>query len=294
MTCSTFSRSRALPAAASLSVAVGLLAAVPPASYAAPPPHDMFAAPRQLSGLFGASVGTNADATREVGEPDHAGVLGNKSLWYTWTAAQSGTVVFDTSDRRTTFDTVLAAYTGDQLDSLVPVAANDDLSRFSRRSRMSFEAVSGATYRVALDGVAGKSGDYRLHWAMEPGNDDFASSQPIAGMSGSTATDNALATREESEPRHGRSSIWYRWTAPRSRRVEFNTRGSGFDTVLSVYTGRSLSGLTLVARNDEARGLGHRSLVQFVARAGRTYRLAVTSYPFGGGTGKAVLNWLRP
>jgi len=289
-----FRRSPMWHGAVGLAVAAGLLALVPPPSFAAAPSNDMFATPDALGDAFGAVVGTTAEATKEAGEPDHAGVLGNKSVWFTWTAPRSGRVVFDTRSWRTDFDTVLAAYTGVGLDGLVPVAANDDLSRFSRHSSMVFTATSGTTYLVALDGVAGKSGDYRLHWAMEPTNDSFAASESIAGRSGTTATDNTLATLEESESRYSKHSVWYRWTAPHSRRVEFNTQGSGFDTRLAVYTGRSLSALRLLARNDDARGLRLRSRVTFVAQAGRTYRVAVGSYPFGGGSGRVVLSWLRP
>jgi hypothetical protein len=194
-----------------------------------------------LNAEFGAVTGTTAEATKETGEPEHAGVLGNKSVWFAWTAPHSGRVVFDTRSGRTEFDTVLAAYTGERLDSLTSVAANDDVSRSSRLSSMVFTAVGGTRYQVALDGVAGKSGAYRLHWAMEPANDTFNAAQSITGRSGTTATDNTLATRQESEAHHGQRSVWYRWTAPHSRRVEFNTEGSGFDTVLAVYSGRSLS-----------------------------------------------------
>ena len=205
--------------------------------------------------------------------------------------------MFETLSWRTEFDTVLAAYTGERLDDLTSVAANDDAFGFYRESSMVFTAVSGTSYRVALDGVAGKSGDYRLHWAMKPTNDAFVAAQSITGRSGTTATDNTLATREESEAaNHGNRSVWYRWTAPHSRRVEFNTQGSDFDTVLSVYAGRRLSTLRLVAQNDDARGLHFRSRVMFVAQAGRTYRVALASVPGGDGqnNGKARLNWSRP
>src|SRR3712207_570946 len=40
--------------------------------------------------------GTNVDATKESGEPDHANNPGGKSVWYEWTAQESGTTFIDT------------------------------------------------------------------------------------------------------------------------------------------------------------------------------------------------------
>lgn len=150
--------------------------------------------------------------------------------------------------------------------------------------------MQGTTYDVAVDGVAGKSGTYRLHWAMRTPNDTFAQAERLSGISGSVLGDNTFATREQVEPRFRRRSIWYRWTAPASRQMMFDTRGSEFDTVLWVFRGRDLSSLRLVAANDDWFGL--RSRVRFDAVAGRTYRIAISSFPRSGGDA-AVLNWQR-
>jgi hypothetical protein len=55
--------------------------------------------------------------------------------------------------------------------------------------------------------------------------------------------------------------------------VGLTTKGSDFDTVLGVYTGDSLAGLTAVASNDDDHG--RQSLVRFVAVAGTSYAIAV-------------------
>ena len=34
--------------------------------------------------------GSNVDATKEAGEPDHGGDAGGASVWYRWTASDSG------------------------------------------------------------------------------------------------------------------------------------------------------------------------------------------------------------
>jgi len=88
-----------------------------------------------------------------------------------------------------------------------------------------------------------------------PANNDFANAQQVAGGSGSITGTTMGATREQDEPLHagngGGRSIWYRWTAPASGAYRFDTIGSGFDTLLAVYTGSNLGQLTLVTANDD-------------------------------------------
>ena len=74
-----------------------------------------------------------------------------------------------------------------------------------------------------------------------PPNDDFVDAVPIAlGSTISGTTRNA--TRELAEPRHDNKeadlTVWFRLRLAAPTVVELNTCGSGFDTVLAVYTGR--------------------------------------------------------
>jgi len=68
----------------------------------------------------------------------------------TWTAVSSGTCTIDTFG--SSFDTVLAVYTGDALQSLFRVTSNDDAGR--RESKVVFEAVGGVSYHIAVDGFS--------------------------------------------------------------------------------------------------------------------------------------------
>ncbi len=70
------------------------------------------------------------------------------------------------------------------------------------------------------------------------------------------------------------ASAWWEWTAPSTGPVTFETIGSTFDTVLSVYTGATVGALAEVACDDEG-GTGNTSLVTFQATAGTTYHLHV-------------------
>src|SRR4029077_8392184 len=68
--------------------------------------------------------GTNTRATREVGEPNHAGTPASKSLWWKWTAPSNQTVFLDTLN--SSFPTVLAVYTGTNVGGLTLIASDPD------------------------------------------------------------------------------------------------------------------------------------------------------------------------
>ena len=71
--------------------------------------------------------------------------------------------------------------------------------------------------------------------------------------------------------------------------MTIDTAGSNFDTLLSVYTGSSVSALTSVASNDDdwAAGLTT-SKVTFAVTAGTVYQIAVDGY--GGASGNISLH----
>ena len=91
--------------------------------------------------------------------------------------------------------------------------------------------------------------------------DNFQDSQRafISASSGLASFSNVEASREPGEPLHagktGQSSVWMTWIAPVVPGIaHFDTRGSGFDTVLAVYQGTkgtSLAGLTRIASDDD-------------------------------------------
>lgn len=132
----------------------------------APLGNDDFANARELAG-FGSLTDSNFLASKEAGEPDHAGDVGGHSLWYTWTAPTNDLVTFDTDGSG--FDTLLAAYTGDDVASLTEIASNDDGVGLDVQSRISFTPVAGTTYRIAVDGFGSASGDIALNWSQATG-----------------------------------------------------------------------------------------------------------------------------
>ena len=114
-------------------------------------PNDNFADATVLSGATLSVTGSNAGATKEVGEPDIAGFAGGKSVWYSWTAPSTGAVTLTTTGSN--FDTLLGVYTGSAVSALTLIAANDDYNTGTiTTSALSFGAIAGTTYHFAVDG----------------------------------------------------------------------------------------------------------------------------------------------
>ena len=249
---------------------------------AAAPANDNFASATALTGTTANFSGSTAAASRESSEPAHAGYTASRSVWFRWTAPTSGLVLLSTVG--SSFDTLLAVYTGSTLANLQPIISDDD-SGGNSTSLLAFNAISGTVYMVAVDGYAGAAGNYSLSLTLfsgAPANDSFSSPATLTAGVRVTAL-NTLATAQVGEPAHftgvpAAKSLWWRWTATSTGFVSVTTAGSTFDTVLAVYTGSALNALTLVARNDEASSDDFTSTVFFRAVTGRTYLIAVDSF----------------
>lgn len=126
-------------------------------------PNDDFGACVTLTGSYGSRAAHNFDATKEPGEPDHTGDPGGHSLWFCWIAPTNTPITFDTIG--STYDTLLAVYTGNTVSSLSLVASNDDIIPGQYvQSTLTFTPVKGATYHIAVDGYGGASGIIALNW----------------------------------------------------------------------------------------------------------------------------------
>jgi secreted trypsin-like serine protease len=252
------------------------------------PVNDNFAG-SGIAGADGTVSGNNTDATGQTGEPSIAGSTADTSVWYSWTAPENGPTTFNTRDAA--FDTTLGVFTGNTFGTLASVASNDDTNG-TLQSRVTFNAVAGTTYRIAVDGFGAAHGPFSLQYAQNsPAHDQFASPKTITGATGKDFSNNNRSTGEPGEPNHGSipdRSVWYSWTAPETGTASFNTRQSNFDTVVAAYTGTTILGLTQLASNDQFNGT-NQSKITFPVTAGTTYRIAVDG--FGATTGDIGLQW---
>jgi hypothetical protein len=257
-----------------------------------PPANDPFIGSQLISGTSASAGGTNRYATWQPGEPGSNS--STHSVWYRWTAPFSGPVTMNTCNSN--FDTILAVYTGFAVNGLTPVASNDDTTGCgtnSRGSQVTFNAVSGTTYRIAISGFAGLEGTFTLGLKMPPQNDNFAKARALSGNSATSNGTTLAATREAGEPDHyvtnppdsdlwvGDHSVWYRWTAPFTGKVELNTCTSNIDGLLAVYTGSSLGTLSRIDDDNNSCPANPNgttnwgSKLIFNATNGTTYRIAV-------------------
>ncbi len=448
-------------------------------------PNDDFGACVTLPGSYGSRAAHNFDATKQPGEPNHAGDPGGHSLWFCWTAPTNTPVTFDTIG--STFDTLLAVYTGNSVSTLSLIASNDDIIPGQYvQSTLTFTPIKGTTYHIAVDGYGGASGIIALNWdqsgapapdliiwgpaaspavitrsfsasdcevvegcetvgthrlltfttetrnigggdlmlgnpatnslfywaschghyhfeefadytlldtngnvvasghkvgfcledvrawsptanpatryncnnqgiqagwadvyaaglpcqyiditGLDPGdytlrmvvnpvgliveattnnnitlvpvtipvdcttaapNDNFSTPTVLSGTPLSISQYNNCSSKEAGEPNHagnaGGHSVWFTWTPDSNQTAIVTTRRSDFDTLLAVYTGNTLSTLSVVASNDDISSAIHQSAVTFNASAGSTYRIAVDGY--NGAVGTVALNLNPP
>ncbi len=126
----------------------------------AAPPNDHFANRTILPGTNAFTVGgSSAFSTGEAGEPRHAGQAPSRSIWFSWTAPDRGWVTLSTQG--SSFDTVVGVYTGTAVTALTEVSSGDDAPG-GLWSVVTFQAVPGTAYNIAISGFAGSSGGVTL------------------------------------------------------------------------------------------------------------------------------------
>jgi len=217
-----------------------------------PPLNDNFASRITISGTNTTVIGANISASKEIGEPNHAGVAGGQSVWWTWIAPASGWTTFKSSAN---FSMLLGVYTGDSVAALTGVVSGQGTS-WQNPAVASFNATAGTAYQIAVDGatLSDYSDDIELNVILQPPptNDYFTNSAVLVGTNSDIyySAGNISATKEPGEPDHagnsGGRSVWWVWTAPVSGRFAVVCDGY-FDRLLGVYTGASVSALTEVA-----------------------------------------------
>jgi hypothetical protein len=270
-----------------LPLVVALIAAVAGPARAAVPANDDFAAAAAIASLPSSQNGSTIDATSERGEPLPCAHIDN-TVWYSFTATESLPLVAYTSYSYaggvfSYFDNVLAVYRGTDLRHLEQIACEDDTLGYATYfAQVRFDAEAGTTYYFQIGGFQGKTGNYSFVLYTPPANDAFASAVPVASPLPQELTQSTFgATRETDEPRPCASigaTVWYRLVLPESSGVVVDTEGSSFDSAVAVYSGESLSGLTLIGCNEDYFVGGSyrpQARLQFPGARERTYYVQI-------------------
>src|SRR5262249_28606657 len=97
---------------------------------------------------------------------NHCGIIGGGSEWFAILAETNGAMTINTDG--STFDTVLAVYTGPGTDfaSLVSVACDNNSGLDGLDSKVAFTPIGGVTYFVVVDGVGGATGLTQMHYFL--------------------------------------------------------------------------------------------------------------------------------
>lgn len=122
-------------------------------------PGDSFADAVSLAGTPVAFQGSTTGATHEEGEPNHAGTMGNASIWWRWTAPSNGVVGIQWNGMF--MPAAVAVYTGNAINALTEAG-----SLFGFNAMTCFNAVAGREYFIALDAFG--DGTFSLNLAYHP------------------------------------------------------------------------------------------------------------------------------
>jgi hypothetical protein len=251
-------------------------------STSARPGNDDFDAAHEVVGLRFTVKGVNVGATREAGELGVGGVVGDRSVWWRWTAPRAAR--FAVSVGNASFVARVGVFSGDDWTGLTEIGVGAS-------GAVVFEATAGNVYHFCVDGTGGAAGSFELSLRSPPANDDFADALEILGP-GQYLAATADATAEVGEPAHAgaprRHSVWFRWTPAETMRVCLAVSANTADDlakrlynpVAAVYTGAAVDALTEVASNDDEDPLfgATDSRVEFEAQAGIAHAIAVDAF----------------
>jgi len=119
-----------------------------------------------------------------------------------------------------------------------------------------------------------------------PSNDNFASRTTVTSLPYQDSQNTVDATKEPGEPDPTcgpiGKTVWYQFTPSSDVVLRADTRGSDYDTLLSVWTGAALGSLTEVNCGDDF--LDFESRVLFEAKAATTYLFQVGGFGDEGGS----------
>lgn len=251
--------------------------------------NDFFSSARVLTGTTGSVYDSNTSATRETGEPTTYNATAS-TKWYSYTPATSGYLTINTNG--SSFDTVVGVFTGSTISGLTLRASDDDGGDGSN-SLLSLSVSSGTSYFIQVGSyVSGATGAITLNWSLgsascigSPTNNSLSCATVLSGSAGTVYGDNYSATLEISEPGTALicASVWYKITPTGSGTASFDTDGSDFDTVLTLYRSSSVTGtygsLSYLAESDDYSSSDRTSyLGGQTINSGYTYFIRVAGY----------------
>jgi hypothetical protein len=170
------------------------------------------------------------------------------------------------STEGSSFDTLLAVWTNlPGAPNLVACQDNvwDNIWGKEVQSRLTLAATANTTYYIQVGGRNNAAGLLRFRAYPPLNNDAIGNAKLIAAVPYGDAVNTEQTTQNGGDPVATNCSfyfinnptpwhtVWYRYTPAQDEKVVFNTFGSSFNTLLSLWKGQPGS-LTQVACHDDA------------------------------------------
>ncbi len=238
-------------------------------------------------------------ATTDPGDPLQSCTsnVNSNSVWYTYTPSCRG--LLEVSTCGSSYDTVLAVYTG-TCDNLTEIACNDDSCSLQSEIRDLVVEVGDPLLIEVTDYGSPGGGNLALHLDFQCGgappgaelvNDHCPDAVVIEAVPfDPPLLDTTQATTDAGDPLQSctydglaanANSVWYTYTPARHGLADISTCGSDYDTVLTVYTG-TCGELTEIACNDDSCDL-QSAIRDLVVEADVPLLIEVTQYDTPGG-----------
>jgi len=161
--------------------------------------NDAFASPTVLSGNAAQVTAHTLGATAEPGEPEHGGMTAERSVWFAWTAVDAAEVLLRLVSNHSRF----AIYSGDSLDSLVPLAADASMAIL--------QVEPGVMYRIAVDGTTPEAFSLTIRPYLPQPNDLLANRIILPADNPVFSGDLGDASAQAGEPAGVTASLWWQW-----------------------------------------------------------------------------------
>ncbi|GEM_PF-2291120 len=184
---------------------------------------------------------------------------GNGSVWYQYTPGQTQTVKFN---GRAVAGVNFGLSVWSRLpDSLTELTCNmNQDSILATTATQVLKLLAGTTYyiRISADNSQKNLISLTAEEVVSPSNDDVVNATVITSLPYNYFQNTLWATIEPGEIESScrqwsppsLHSVWYQYTPDRDQLMEFDTLGSNYDTILSVWTGTPPS-LTELTCNDD-------------------------------------------
>jgi uncharacterized repeat protein (TIGR02543 family) len=223
------------------------------------PYNDDFINSQEIEGWSGSAIGNTYNASTEY--VPYNGYYYNyfyeyaPSIWYSWTAPESGLIEFDVFSENSHWN-IINVYSGSQLGYLSLLASN------SWNNSVTLPVTLGDVYHVSIGSWSQER--IVLNWNQlppPPTNDAYINAQALGQVSSAMVSTNARSATSEAdlgEPDLSENdywaedrTVWYSWVAPAGASwARIVVSGSNLSNQLAVYTGDSMTSLVPLRLNE--------------------------------------------